>query len=256
MSWNNTIAPGQSVSIQFQGKDTKQASEMKNIVFYADGFTCNISEGTTEPAENIAPVAGNDSASTKQDTAVTIDVLANDKDSDGTLGAITISSQPENGTATVVNGKISYTPASGFYGTDSFTYTVSDNDGAASNEATVTVTVEKVENEEITTGEIGFEKIVTSKWGTGYNVELVITNNTDSALTNWAVSFDWASKISAVYTGKLSANGTAYTIGCMSWNSTIPAGQSVTIYLQGSDTKCDEALENIVFTADGFSCAL
>src|SRR3989337_2396572 len=34
-----------------------------------------------------------------------------------------------------------YTPDAGFAGTDSFTSTVRDNDGAVSNEATVTVTV-------------------------------------------------------------------------------------------------------------------
>jgi hypothetical protein len=47
---------------------------------------------------------------------------------------------PAHGTATVVNGKIRYTPAAGFIGTDTFSYTVSDGNGDSAT-ATVTVTV-------------------------------------------------------------------------------------------------------------------
>jgi len=72
-------------------------------------------------------------------------VLANDSDSDGTLDPATVAivSQPGNGSASVdaSNGAITYTPAAGFSGEDSFTYTVMDNEGAASNAAPVTITV-------------------------------------------------------------------------------------------------------------------
>ena len=54
--------------------------------------------------------------------------------------SISIDGPPSNGTATVENGKIVYTPNSGFTGTDTFTYIVSDGKGETAT-ATVTVTV-------------------------------------------------------------------------------------------------------------------
>jgi len=93
---------------------------------------------------NQKPTATDDVATAIRDTPVTVDVIANDKDADGTIdpATITITSGPGNGSVFPnTNGTVTYKPAIGFTGTDSFTYTVKDNDGATSNEATVTVTV-------------------------------------------------------------------------------------------------------------------
>ena len=53
-----------------------------------------------------------------------------------------LATAPQNG-ATVVaaNDQITYTPTTGFSGADPFTYTVMDDDGATSNEVTLSVTV-------------------------------------------------------------------------------------------------------------------
>ena len=94
---------------------------------------------------NAVPVAVDDpNAATNAGTAVVISVLANDSDADGTLVANTVAvgTQASSGTAVAnADGTITYTPNGGFSGTDTFTYTVMDNDGATSNVATVTVTV-------------------------------------------------------------------------------------------------------------------
>ena len=51
---------------------------------------------------------------------------------------------PASGSVQVESdGTITYTPDSGFLGTDTFQYTVNDNVGAPSNEATVTVSVQE-----------------------------------------------------------------------------------------------------------------
>ena len=92
---------------------------------------------------NRAPTAANDSATTAQGAAVTIDILANDADPDGDALNITIDGPPAHGTATVNNGKVIYTPNADFAGTDSFIYIVSDGKGATAT-ATVTVTVTAV----------------------------------------------------------------------------------------------------------------
>ncbi len=94
---------------------------------------------------NDPPVAANDVAQTRQGQAVVIDVLANDSDIDSNLNpaSVAITGGPSNGTATrnPANGNVTYTPVITFVGTDSFTYTVADNEGATSNVATVTITV-------------------------------------------------------------------------------------------------------------------
>ncbi|NEQ27854.1 MAG: hypothetical protein F6K28_54450, partial [Microcoleus sp. SIO2G3] len=97
---------------------------------------------------NQAPIAQNDAATTTSNQPVTIDVLVNDSDADGTLGAVAIGTAPANGTVSVGNnGAVIYTPNANFAGSDSFTYTVQDDDGVSSNAATVTVTVNPSFNE-------------------------------------------------------------------------------------------------------------
>ncbi len=89
---------------------------------------------------NQAPTAANDSANTEAGAAVLIDVLGNDADANGDTLNISIDGPPQHGTAVVQNGKILYTPNSGFVGTDSFTYIVSDGKGGTAS-ATVMVNV-------------------------------------------------------------------------------------------------------------------
>ncbi|MFB3903561.1 MAG: S8 family serine peptidase [Acidobacteriota bacterium] len=98
------------------------------------------------PPPNSPPLANNDAATTRKNTAVTIDVCANDVDSDGSIDRSTVtltSAKTSKGGAVVanVNGTVTFTPKRNFRGTDTFTYTVKDNQGAVSNQATVTVTV-------------------------------------------------------------------------------------------------------------------
>jgi hypothetical protein len=93
---------------------------------------------------NNAPVAVADVATTDEDNAVTIDVLANDSDADGdslTINRITMS--PEHGTAEIQGGGVVYTPAANYSGPDSLVYVVSDVRGAEAT-ASVNVTVTPV----------------------------------------------------------------------------------------------------------------
>ncbi len=92
----------------------------------------------------LPPDAVDDSASTTQNAPVSISVLANDTDPDGdslTVGAIGAAG---HGTVTSDGaGNLTYAPAFGFSGTDSFTYTVCapESCDVASDTATVVVQV-------------------------------------------------------------------------------------------------------------------
>ncbi|MEN9994972.1 MAG: hypothetical protein RL762_1629, partial [Bacteroidota bacterium] len=101
---------------------------------------------------NDAPVANNDSATTNEDTPVTVNVCSNDTDVDGTIDVNTVDLDPSTpgiqttftnaqGTWTVSNGNVTFTPASNFNGSATISYVVNDNSGATSNTATVTINV-------------------------------------------------------------------------------------------------------------------
>lgn len=93
---------------------------------------------------NDVPVGSNDVANTIKNTAVEIDVLKNDVDvdKDDTLKIKADSvSTPLNGTAEILNGKITYTPNTDYLGADSFTYIASDISGSETSTITVNVSV-------------------------------------------------------------------------------------------------------------------
>jgi hypothetical protein len=98
------------------------------------------------PTVNNPPVARDDQAATTPNTAVTLDVLADngageDFDPDGDALTVSGFSDPANGAATPLGGGlVTYTPDAGFIGSDSFTYELSDGRGGTA-VGTVTVAV-------------------------------------------------------------------------------------------------------------------
>jgi VCBS repeat-containing protein len=122
----------------------------------ADSFTYTISDGKGGTATatvtinvsvthiNNPPQAQDDSATTRQGTPVTINILANDVDPDGDMLTLDSVGPAGNGTVTKNGNAVTYTPSGNFTGTDSFTYTISDGKGGTDT-ATVTVTVTAIE---------------------------------------------------------------------------------------------------------------
>lgn len=114
----------------------------------SDSFTYTVSDGrggtavgvVTITNNNQAPILVNDAATAAAVTPVTVNVLANDSDPDGQALAVRSVTQGANGTVAInANGTVTYTPNTGFSGTDTFSYTVFD--GCAEVTATVTITV-------------------------------------------------------------------------------------------------------------------
>ncbi|MCY2966853.1 MAG: DVUA0089 family protein [Planctomycetota bacterium] len=118
-----------------------------------DSFTYRVSDGAlfSNPAVvslavtavNDAPVASSDLYSIGFGTTLNVPaagVLANDSDVDGTVLTATLVSGPSHGVLSFhPDGSFQYTPGSGFYGSDSFTYAASD--GVLSTQAGATITV-------------------------------------------------------------------------------------------------------------------
>ena len=118
-----------------------------------DGVLVTATVTITVTPINDPPVAVNDSASTDEEVTALIAVLGNDSDIEGGLvpGSVTMSVSPSNGTTTVSGGAVSYTPDPDFNGVDSFGYQVCD-DAAACDTATVTVTVNPINDPPIVPG--------------------------------------------------------------------------------------------------------
>jgi Big-like domain-containing protein len=120
------------------------------LIFAAAGYT----SVTSDPIDIQQPVVGNQPPTAVGDEYTTLEggdhvlsvssaggVLQNDRDPEG--GSLTASdaSDPPNGRVTLnPDGSFSYTPASGFFGDDRFTYRAKDPSGSSST-ATVTVHV-------------------------------------------------------------------------------------------------------------------
>jgi len=108
----------------------------------ADGATDTATVSITINSVNDAPVAYNDNAITNEDTLITIDVLANDKDVDSSLTLSKITASPLHGSASIQSNKIYYTPNINYYGIDSLEYEVSDS--MLTDTATVSITINSV----------------------------------------------------------------------------------------------------------------
>ena len=107
------------------------------------GLTATATVNITVNAVNDAPVAANDSASTGEDTPVTITVLTNDNGGPANevqTVTVTATTNGANGTVTSNGTTVTYTPNLNFHGADSFTYTITDAGGLTAT-ATVNITV-------------------------------------------------------------------------------------------------------------------
>ncbi|HHX8453745.1 TPA: tandem-95 repeat protein [Vibrio diabolicus] len=140
---NGTVSVNPDGTVTYIPDDNYVGKDTFTYVVTSGG----VSESTTVEVNvtpvNDAPVAKDDTATTQEDTAVTIDVLPNDTDVDGDVLSIDSASVPkEQGTVEVVNGKLVFTPAENFNGDAEITYIVTD--GQLTDEAKVVVSVNPV----------------------------------------------------------------------------------------------------------------
>ncbi len=165
--WNATVAPGASVVLE---------------------------SSTRFDAENRAPNAVADTASTGRGAPVEVDVRANDSDPDGDALSVESVTQPQHGTAAIQpSGKIRYTPASGYEGGDSFTYAVGDGRGGTASAVvaltvgTFTLTVDKTGNGRILSTPVGIDCGATcsADFTTGSRVTLVANPDPGWTFPGW-----------------------------------------------------------------------
>lgn len=142
--------------VKYKPKDTFVGSALLDYVVYdnenAASNTATVTISVT--TANIAPVAVNDTGGTTVNKATTVNVVANDTDSDGSIDATKVdlntatagiqsTANTSQGSWSVnPQGVVTYTPIALFAGSATLNYTVMDNDGAVSNAASITITVQ------------------------------------------------------------------------------------------------------------------
>ena len=158
------VLAGQNMTVNYRVANTGGTYSYTPAKDYngADSFTYKVNDGTldsnivivnlTVTPVNDAPVLTGRNAVTAEDTALILELRNTATDVDNSTLTPIIVTQPAHGTLVKnTDGTYSYTPASNYNGTDSFTYKV--NDGSLdSNEVTVSLTVTAVNDAPVLTG--------------------------------------------------------------------------------------------------------
>ncbi|HEY4308594.1 MAG TPA: cellulose binding domain-containing protein [Pirellulales bacterium] len=136
--WNSTIPAGGTASFGFNGSPGNSTVVPTNYLLHSGSTTGGTSGGGTT---NHSPTPAADALLVNPNQATIVNVLANDTDPDGDPLTVTAVTKPSHGTTLLnSNGTVTYTPTTGYLGTDSFSYTVSDGRGGTGS-AIVTLTV-------------------------------------------------------------------------------------------------------------------
>ncbi len=186
-----------TVTYTHNGSETTSDS-FKYTIRDNSGAVSNIATVTlTITPVNDAPVAVNDAGTLDEGGTTSINVAANDTDVDGTIDVATIAivALPANGNAVAnADGTVTYTHNGSETTSDSFTYTIKDNNGLVSNVATVVITVNPVNDAPVAVNDVGN---TTSGGITNINVA---SNDTDA---------DGTVDVATVVIVTLPTNGTA-----------------------------------------------
>jgi len=160
---NDTDPDGDLTFVQSVTQGAHGAVAMSNgLPFYtpvanyfgSDSFTYTLSDGkggtdvatVSVTVNNIqdAPVALPDAATTPEDTAVVVSVLANDSDADGNTLTVFAVTAAAHGTVTFTAATVRYVPNANYFGPDAFTYSVNDGTGRSATGVPVSITVTSV----------------------------------------------------------------------------------------------------------------
>ncbi|MEK2166153.1 tandem-95 repeat protein [Vibrio parahaemolyticus] len=225
---NGSVSVNPDGSVTYTPNDNYHGIDSFTYIVTSGGVSESTTVNVDVTPENDAPVAKDDTAISDEDTPVTIDVLPNDTDVDGDKLSIESASVPkEQGTVEVVNGKLVFTPTENFNGDAEITYTVTD--GALTDQATVKVTVNAVNDTPVVESNIADQALAEDF--TPYTIDLNTAfsdvDNVDGELT-FSVSGNSNIQVAIV-------NGIATITPTADWNgsetltftATDPSGESI-----------------------------
>ncbi|EGQ8275104.1 tandem-95 repeat protein [Vibrio parahaemolyticus] len=225
---NGTVSVNPDGSVTYTPNDNYHGTDSFTYIVTSGGVSESTTVRVDVTPENDAPVAKDDTAITDEDTPVTIDVLPNDTDVDGDKLSIESASVPkEQGTVEVVNGKLVFTPAENFNGDAEITYTVTD--GALTDQATVKVTVNAVNDTPVVESNVADQTLAEDF--TPYTIDLnTVFSDVDNVDGELKFSVSGNSNIQvAIVNGIATITPTADWNGSetLTFTATDPSGESV-----------------------------
>ncbi|EGQ7916205.1 tandem-95 repeat protein [Vibrio parahaemolyticus] len=225
---NGTVSVNPDGSVTYTPNDNYYGADSFTYIVTSGGVSESTTVSVDVTPENDAPVAKDDTAITDEDTPVTIDVLPNDTDVDGDKLSIESASVPkEQGTGEVVNGKLVFTPAENFNGDAEITYTVTD--GALTDQATVKVTVNAVNDTPVVESNVADQTLAEDF--TPYTIDLnTVFSDVDNVDGELKFSVSGNSNIQvAIVNGIATITPTADWNGSetLTFTATDPSGESV-----------------------------
>ncbi|NBS07458.1 MAG: hypothetical protein EBS69_08770 [Verrucomicrobia bacterium] len=134
---------------------------------------------------------------------------------------------PSGLTVNATSGVISGTPTAAA----TSTVTLKATNAGGSGTKTLTITVVAAPS----TGTLTVVQTIQNDWGTGFTAQIVISNPTSAAVSNWSLGFTFDGKVTDIWSAAVASQvGTKWVVSPVAWTSAIPAGGSVTFGYNGT----------------------
>lgn len=103
-------------------------------------------------------------------------------------------------------------------------------------------------------GGCAIDYTITNDWGSGFTANVIINNNSSSAINGWALGFSFPGNqnITNLWNGVSNQSGSSVTVNNASWNGNIPANGSTSFGFQGTYSGSNNVPGT--FTLNGQAC--
>ena len=190
-------------------------------------------------------LAFDDVATTAEDTALAISVIANDSLISAEVAAVSITSAPANGSVVVSGTDVTYTPTANFNGSDTFTYSVTQNSQTVT--ATVTITVSAVNDAPSINNQLTVRAVTGSTAVTGLSI-----SDVDGDALTLSIEGTDAGSFSLSSDGVLTFNSapdffvkSSYSVTIIASDGTLTTSQDITVSVFRAQTTGFDVPETI-----------
>lgn len=115
-------------------------------------------------------------------------------------------------------------------------------------------TLEILEDRTVPSGGPGVTYTVTNNWGSGLQAQIQVTNNQNTDLSNWQLQFTDPDNITSIWDAKIVSHvGNTYVIQGDSWDTTIPAGGTMSFGFVANTAANSAGPSNFVLTGSNSS---
>jgi hypothetical protein len=232
--WNATIAPGNTVSFGFVAAPGANAGPPSKYTL--NGGSTTTPSLPTITIDDAIKAEGNVGSSqmafaVRLSKAAASPIVVDYVTADGTAkaGADYLAA---TGRLTFAPGETSKTVAVQLVGdmvvepTEAFTVKLSGASGATTERGTATGTIQNDDTFPQPGVTVSYK--MTSDWGSGFNGEITVTNQSAAAVDGWGLEFDFPGTISSIWDARVvSQSGQRHLVAGAGWNSGIPAMGSV-----------------------------